>query len=61
MDGEAFADALARILEKRSCMLKLMSMNIYDMELNFPFPVWDTPPFYLTYGKATGSDAASRD
>lgn len=34
MGGEAFADALARILEKRGCMLKLMSMNIYDMEVN---------------------------
>ena len=30
MDTEAFAEALSRILEKRSCMLKLMSMNIYD-------------------------------
>ena len=29
-----FADALAHTLEKRSCMLKLMSMNIYDMEVN---------------------------
>lgn len=27
-----FADALARTLEKRGCMLKLMSMNLYDME-----------------------------
>ena len=34
MGAEAFAEALARILEKRSCMLKLMSMNIYDMEVN---------------------------
>ena len=31
MGGEAFADALARILEKRGCMLKLMSMNILDL------------------------------
>ena len=29
-----FADALAHTLEKRGCMLKLMSMNIYDMEVN---------------------------
>ena len=29
-----FADALAHTLEKRSCMLKLMSMNLYDMEVN---------------------------
>ena len=27
-----FADALARTLEKRVCMLKLMSMNLYDLE-----------------------------
>ncbi|OUP48788.1 TetR family transcriptional regulator [Lachnoclostridium sp. An181] len=31
---EEFADRMARILEKRKCMLKLMSMNIYDMEVN---------------------------
>ena len=29
-----FALAMAEILEKRECMLKLMSMNIYDMETN---------------------------
>ena len=34
MDAEAFAEALSRIMEKRGCMLKLMSMNIYDMEVN---------------------------
>ncbi len=28
------ADALAHTLEKRGCMLKLMSMNLYDMEGN---------------------------
>ena len=31
---EGFADALAHTLEKRGCMLKLMSMNLYDMEGN---------------------------
>ena len=31
---EEFADALAHTLEKRGCMLKLMSMNLYDMEGN---------------------------
>lgn len=31
---EAFAETMARILEKRGCMLKLMSMSIYDMEVN---------------------------
>ena len=34
LSGEEFADALARTLEKRGCMLKLMSMNLYDMEGN---------------------------
>lgn len=29
---EAFADQLARTLERRECMLKLESMNLYDME-----------------------------
>ena len=29
-----FADRMARTLEKRGCMLKLMSMNLYDMERN---------------------------
>lgn len=32
--AEEFASAMAEILEKRKCMLKLMSMNIYDMEVN---------------------------
>ena len=34
LSAEDFADKLARSLEKRGCMLKLMSMNIYDMEVN---------------------------
>ena len=34
MDEDAFAEDLSRILEKRGCMLKLMAMNIYDMEVN---------------------------
>lgn len=34
MSAEEFADVLARTLEKRGCMLKLMSMNLYDMEVN---------------------------
>ena len=29
-----FADALAHTLERHGCMLKLMSMNLYDMEVN---------------------------
>ena len=34
LSPEQFADALARTLERRGCMLKLMSMNLYDMEGN---------------------------
>ena len=34
LSAEAFADALAGTLERRGCMLKLMSMNLYDMEGN---------------------------
>lgn len=34
LSKEEFAEAMAVMLEKRGCMLKLMSMNIYDMEVN---------------------------
>ena len=34
LTAEGFACALAATLEKRESMLKLMSMNIYDMECN---------------------------
>ena len=34
LSAEEFSDKLAHTLEKRSCTLKLMSMNIYDMEVN---------------------------
>lgn len=34
MTGEEFADALARSLEERNNLLKIMSMNHYDMEEN---------------------------
>ena len=34
LTADEFADAIAHTLEKRGCMLKLMSMNIYDMEGN---------------------------
>lgn len=34
MTAGEFADALARTLEKRICMLKLLCMNLYDMEAN---------------------------
>ena len=32
MDADAFADAVARTVEKRTLLLKLLSMNMYDME-----------------------------
>lgn len=34
LSAEMFADKLAGTLQKRVCMLKLMSMNLYDMEGN---------------------------
>ena len=34
LSPEALADALARALEKRIMLLKLLSMNLYDMEEN---------------------------
>jgi len=34
MTGEEFADALAHSLEERKNLLKIMSMNHYDMEEN---------------------------
>lgn len=34
MTVDKFADSLAHTLEKRASMLKLMSMNLYDMEVN---------------------------
>ena len=34
MSASQFALALARTLERRACMLKLLCMNLYDMEVN---------------------------
>lgn len=34
MSPDQFAEAIAHTLEKRGCMLKLLSMNLYDMEGN---------------------------
>ena len=34
LTAAGLADQLARTLERRGCMLKLMSMNLYDMEGN---------------------------
>ena len=33
-DAAALADALARTLERRGTMLRLLSMNLYDIEAN---------------------------
>ena len=44
MRAHDFADALAKSLQNRSLLLKLMSMNHYDMEEN-------TRPEMLMYGK----------
>ena len=34
LDAAGFAGALARTLERRTCLLKLIAMNLYDMEDN---------------------------
>ena len=34
LSADRFADELAQTLQRRECMLKLMSMNLYDMEGN---------------------------
>ena len=34
MSPDQFAEAIAHTLDKRGCMLKLLSMNLYDMEGN---------------------------
>lgn len=47
---EAFADQFARSLEKRAQLLKIMSMNHYDMESNSR-PEW-LAEFKTVYGKS---------
>lgn len=34
LSADKFAETIAHTLEKRGCMLKLLSMNLYDMEMN---------------------------
>ena len=53
---EAFAGEMAHILEKRRCMLKLMAVNIYDMEGNSRLE--NLVAFKKVYGAAF--DALSR-
>ena len=45
-----FAEALGSTLEKRGCMLKLMSMNLYDMETNSR--IENLVAFKLEYARA---------
>lgn len=53
MPADDFAGALARTLEKRGCMLKLMSMNLYDMEGNSRME--NLVAFKTTYAEALRS------
>lgn len=50
MTGEEFADALARSLEERKNLLKIMSMNHYDMEENSRLE--RLTEFKVAYGKS---------
>ena len=50
MTGEEFADALAHSLEERQNLLKIMSMNHYDMEDNSRLE--RLTEFKIVYGKA---------
>ena len=53
LTAEGFACALAATLEKRESMLKLMSMNIYDMECNSRLE--NLVAFKMAYANAIGS------
>ena len=53
LTAEGFACALAATLEKRESMLKLMSMNIYDMECNSRLE--NLVSFKVSYANAIGS------
>lgn len=50
MTGEEFAEALARSLEERKNLLKIMSMNHYDMEENSRLE--RLTEFKVAYGKS---------
>ena len=50
MTGEEFADALAHSLEERENLLKIMSMNHYDMEDNSR--IERLTEFKVVYGKS---------
>ena len=53
LSGAAFADLLAESLEKRGCMLKLTSMNLYDMEGSSRLE--NLVSFKRTYARALGA------
>ena len=50
LSAEEFADALGCTLGKRECMLKLLSMNLYDMEGNSRLE--NLVAFKMVYGRA---------
>lgn len=52
---EAFPERFAALLDKRKCMLKLLSMNLYDMESGSRFQ--ELVAFKKTYG--TSMDAVA--
>ena len=52
---EAFPERFAALLDKRKCMLKLLSMNLYDMEAGSRFQ--ELVAFKKTYG--TSMDAVA--
>ena len=47
---EAFPERFAALLDKRKCMLKLLSMNLYDMEAGSRME--ELTAFKRTYGKS---------
>ena len=54
---EGFADRMACTLERRACMLKLESMNLYDMEGSSRME--NLVAFKRTYGRAMEADRKS--
>ena len=53
LSAEGFADRMARTLERRACMLKLESMNLYDMEGSSRME--NLVSFKKTYARAVGA------
>ena len=55
LTADGFADVLAHTLERRGCMLKLMSMNLYDMEGSSRME--NLVAFKIVYARALGAVA----